>query len=168
MGGLDRPSSGSIEINGLIISGFDRKELTTFRRDHVGFVFQQFHMIPYLNVLENVLIAQYFHSIVDEDEALAVLEKVGMTHRLNHYPNQLSGGEKQRVCIARALINQPELILADEPTGNLDEKNERLVVDIFRRMHTEGHTIILATHDSTIGGESDRIIKLNHGKLVHS
>jgi putative ABC transport system ATP-binding protein len=123
-------------------------------------------MIPYLTALENVMIAQYYHSMADESEAVAALEKVGLGSRLHHLPSELSGGEKQRVCVARALINEPELILADEPTGNLDAENEMIVMDLFRRMHADGHTLVLVTHDAVIGQEAERIARLEHGRLV--
>ncbi|GBD93229.1 putative ABC transporter ATP-binding protein/MT1014 [bacterium BMS3Abin05] len=166
LGGLDRPSSGSVSINGSVITGMTLNELTQFRREHIGLVFQQFFMIPYLTALENVMIAQYYHSMADEDEAATALEKVGLGDRLHHLPSELSGGEKQRVCIARALINDAEIILADEPTGNLDADNETIVMNLFRRMHAEGHTLVLVTHDSTIGWKANRIATLEHGRLI--
>jgi putative ABC transport system ATP-binding protein len=129
-------------------------------------VFQQFHLIPYLTALENVMLAQYFHSMADEAEARAALETVGLGERLQHLPAQLSGGEQQRVCIARALINQPKIVLADEPTGNLDAANEEMVLEIFRRLHALGHTLIVVTHDPSVGGLADRLIVLEHGRVA--
>jgi len=166
LGGLDRPTSGQLLINGEEISGLSPKELTHFRRETVGLVFQQFYLVPYLTALENVMLAQYFHSMTDEYEARAALEAVGMGERLYHLPAQLSGGEQQRVCIARALINQPRLILADEPTGNLDEANEEIVLNIFRTLHAQGHTLIIVTHDAQVGNMADRLIVLEHGHLL--
>src|SRR5262249_24538424 len=131
----------------------------------VGFVFQQFHLVPYLNALENVMLAQYFHSTTDEQEAAEALKRVGLGERLTHLPAQLSGGEQQRVAIARALINQPKLILADEPTGNLDEANEQIVIDLFRELHKSGHTILMVTHDPDIARQADRRVELAHGHL---
>src|SRR4029434_8339695 len=116
-----------------------------------GLVFQQFHLIPYLNALENVMLAQYLHSMADEPEAIRALEEVGLGHRLRHLPSHLSGGEKQRVCIARALINRPGLVLADEPTGSLDAENQRTVLDLFRQIHERGQTIVMVTHDLKVG-----------------
>jgi len=144
------------------------KELARFRRETVGLVFQQFHLVPYLTALENVMLAQYFHSMADEAEARAALEAVGLGERLHHLPAQLSGGEQQRVCIARALINQPRLILADEPTGNLDAANEEIVLDIFRQLHAQGHTLVVVTHDARVGRLADRLITLEHGRVVRA
>ncbi|MBI2860717.1 MAG: ABC transporter ATP-binding protein [Chloroflexi bacterium] len=162
---LDRPSAGTVIVDGADIGKLDRAALTQFRRETVGLIFQQFHLVPYLNALENIMLAQYFHSIADEQEARQSLERVGLTDRLHHMPSQLSGGEQQRVCIARALINQPKLVLADEPTGNLDQKNEELVMELFQAMHREGRTIIVVTHDPDIGKLSDRRVYLEHGAI---
>ena len=112
------------------------------------------------------MVAQYYHSMTDEKEALEALEGVGLGERAHHLPSQLSGGEQQRVCIARALINHPELVLADEPTGNLDETNEQLVLDIFSRLHEQGTTLIVVTHDAHVASCGQRQILLNHGRLV--
>jgi energy-coupling factor transporter ATP-binding protein EcfA2 len=121
--------------------------------------------VPYLTAVENVMLAQYFHSITDESQAVEALRRVGLGDRLTHLPAQLSGGEQQRVAIARALINQPKLILADEPTGNLDEKNETIVMELFRDLHRAGHTILMVTHDPDIARQADRRIELQHGHL---
>jgi ABC-type multidrug transport system ATPase subunit len=129
-------------------------------------VFQQFHLMPYLTALENVMLAQYLHSLADAPEAKAALEEVGLGHRLTHLPSQMSGGEKQRVCIARALVNRPRLILADEPTGSLDADNERAVLDIFQRLHDRGQTIVMVTHDLVVGRRADRQIQLEHGRVA--
>jgi putative ABC transport system ATP-binding protein len=166
IGCLDRPTSGQVLIDGTDIAALSQRQMTEFRRDKVGLVFQQFHLIPYLTAVENVMLAQYYHSMADEAEARAALERVGLSDRLNHLPSQLSGGEQQRVCIARALINHPEIILADEPTGNLDEENERKVMQIFTELHGAGHTIVMVTHDHAIGRMSDRRVALQHGVLV--
>ena len=167
IGCLDSPTSGSLLVNGIEITKLNQKERTRFRRENIGLVFQQFHMIPHLTALENVMIAQYFHSIEDEKEAKEALVHVGMEHRLHHMPSQLSGGEQQRVCIARALINQPQIILADEPTGNLDKKNEEAVLDIFRDLHSEGRTIVIVTHNPEIGEIGDKIIQISHGEVKY-
>ena len=137
VGCLDKPSTGEVFFDGKDISKESGKKLTELHRDKIGLVFQQFHLINYLNAVENVMVAQYYHSMPDEQEALEALERVGLKDRAKHLPSQLSGGEQQRVCIARAIINSPQLILADEPTGNLDEANENIVLDIFRRLHKE-------------------------------
>jgi len=166
IGCLDSPTSGSLLVNNIETARLDQSERTRFRRENIGLVFQQFHMIPHLTALENVMIAQYFHSIEDEAEAKEALARVGMEHRLHHLPSQLSGGEQQRVCIARALINQPQIILADEPTGNLDKKNEEAVLDIFRELHSAGKTIVIVTHNPEIGEIGDRIIQISHGEIL--
>ena len=128
-------------------------------------MFQQFHLVPYLTALENVMLAQYYHGMIDRGDAAEVLERVGLSHRIGHLPSQLSGGEQQRVCIARALINQPAIILADEPTGNLDEANEEIILDFFKELHSEGRTIILVTHNPELATFSDRVVRLAHGKV---
>ncbi|HLC23946.1 MAG TPA: ABC transporter ATP-binding protein [Dehalococcoidia bacterium] len=162
---LDRPSVGLVIVDGADIGRLDHAELTRFRRDTIGLIFQQFHLVPYLDALENVMLAQYFHSMADEGEARQALNHVGLGDRLHHMPSQLSGGEQQRVCIARALINQPKLVLADEPTGNLDQKNEELVMELIRAMHRDGHTIIIVTHDPDVGKLADRRVYLEHGSI---
>ncbi len=166
IGCMNKPTSGQVIFDGKDISKESRRKLTEFHRDKIGLVFQQFHLINYLNAVENVMVAQYYHSMPDEKEALAALERVGLKDRAKHLPSQLSGGEQQRVCIARALINSPELILADEPTGNLDEKNENIVLDIFRQLHKEGTSLVVVTHDPEVGEVAQRIVRLEHGKIV--
>lgn len=163
---MDKPTSGQVIFDGRDITKDSRRKLTEFHRDKIGLVFQQFHLINYLNAVENVMVAQYYHSMPDEKEALEALERVGLKDRAKHLPSQLSGGEQQRVCIARALINSPELILADEPTGNLDEANENIVLDLFRQLHKEGTSLIVVTHDPEVGEVAQRIVRLEHGKIV--
>jgi putative ABC transport system ATP-binding protein len=165
LGGLDTLTSGRVIVDDVDLSKRTESQLVRYRAEKVGFVFQQFHLIPYLSALENVMLAQYFHSITDERQAEDALRRVGLGDRLTHLPAQLSGGEQQRVAIARALINQPKLILADEPTGNLDEANEALVIDIFRALHNAGHTILMVTHDPDIARQAGRRIELAHGHL---
>ncbi|MGH9703822.1 MAG: ABC transporter ATP-binding protein [Candidatus Acidiferrales bacterium] len=166
LGGLDTPTSGRAEVDGTDITDLDEKGLTRFRAEKIGFIFQQFHLVPYLSALENVMLAQYFHSTTDEPEASEALRRIGLGDRLDHLPSQLSGGEQQRVAVARALINHPKLLLADEPTGNLDEANEEIVIELFRQLHAEGHTILMVTHSASIGCLADRRIELAHGKLA--
>jgi len=166
LGCLDTPDKGHLIIDGQDVTRLSSAELTEFRREHIGLIFQQFHLISYLTALENVMLAQYYHSLVDEAEAIQALKHVGLGDRLPHLPSELSGGEQQRVCIARALINEPGLLLADEPTGNLDEENERIVMDLFTQLHRDGHTIVLVTHDVQIGQQADRQIQLEHGRIV--
>ena len=165
LGGLDTPTSGRAVVDGMDVARFDEAGLTRYRAEKVGFVFQQFHLVPYLTAIENVMLAQYFHSTTDENEAKKALERVGLGDRLTHVPAQLSGGEQQRVAVARSLINHPKLLLADEPTGNLDETNEQIVIDLLRELHVEGHTILMVTHDPSIGRLADRRIDLAHGRL---
>ena len=167
LGGLDSPTSGRAIVDGTDVARLEEAGLTRFRAEKVGFVFQQFHLVPYLTALENVMLAQYFHSATDEKEARQSLERVGLGDRAEHLPSQLSGGEQQRVAVARALINHPKLILADEPTGNLDEVNEQIVLDLLRELHREGHTILMVTHAPSIGRLADRRVELAHGRLAH-
>lgn len=166
IGCLDKPTSGEVLLDGQDVARRSRRELTEIRRDKIGLIFQQFHLISYLTALENVMVAQYYHSLPDEAEALETLERVGLADRAKHLPSQLSGGEQQRVCVARALINHPEIILADEPTGNLDEKNERIVLDLFRQLHDEGTTLVVVTHDAEVGATAQRVITLEYGRVT--
>ena len=166
IGCMDKPSMGQVILDGKDIAQESGKSLTQIRRDKIGLIFQQFHLVNYLTALENVMVAQYYHSMPDEKEALEALERVGLAERAKHLPSQLSGGEQQRVCIARALINHPQLILADEPTGNLDEANENMVIDIFKKLHAEGRTIIVVTHAPEVAAFAERTIVLEHGKYA--
>jgi putative ABC transport system ATP-binding protein len=166
LGGLDTLTSGHVIVDSTDLADLGENDLVRYRAEKIGFVFQQFHLVAYLNALENVMLAQYFHSVTDEPQAAEALKRVGLAHRLTHLPSQLSGGEQQRVAIARALINQPKLILADEPTGNLDEANEEIVIGLFRELHSAGHTILMVTHDPDIAQQADRRIELVHGHLA--
>ena len=166
IGCMDKPTMGAVILDGQAITKESQTSLTKTRREKIGLIFQQFHLIPYLTALENVMVAQYYHSIPDEQEALQALERVGLKDRAKHLPSQLSGGEQQRVCIARALINNPEIILADEPTGNLDEVNEKIVIEILKQLHKEGATIVVVTHDLDVGNVAERKIILEYGKIV--
>ena len=165
IGCMDKASIGEVILDNTNISKLSPRELTEIRRDKIGLIFQQFHLVNYLTAVENIMMAQYYHSMPDEEEAMAALEAVGLADRAKHLPNQLSGGEQQRVCIARALINHPSILLADEPTGNLDEKNEYIVMDIFEKLHNAGSTIIVVTHDPEVGDEAERMIVLEHGRI---
>lgn len=165
---LDSPSTGSYFLEGCDISHYDEKGLARLRREKIGLIFQQFHLFPYLTTLENVMVSQYLHSQIDREDAATALQQVGLAHRFDHLPSQLSGGEKQRVCIARALINQPNLILADEPTGNLDKNNELNVIELFQKIHKSGRTIIMVTHNPKMAEFADRVIHIEHGKIVES
>ena len=166
IGCMDKPTSGQVLLDGMDISRESGKKLTEIRRDKIGLIFQQFHMVSYLTAVENVMVSQYYHSMPDESEALEALDRVGLKQRARHLPSLLSGGEQQRVCVARALINHPELILADEPTGNIDEANENIVLDLFRQLHREGTTLIVVTHDPEVGEAAQRMIVLEHGRVA--
>src|SRR3984885_1504140 len=166
IGCLDRPSSGEIWLDNQNVANISAAGLNRVRAEKIGFVFQQFHLIPYLTAIENVMLAQYFHSMTDEKEALEALDRVGLKARAHHLPSQLSGGEQQRVCIARALINDPRIVLADDPTGNLDAVNEEIVLRLLRELHRQGRTIVMVTHDPVVARLADRRIELHHGKIA--
>ena len=166
IGCLDRPTTGEIWLDGENVATLSASDLNRVRAEKIGFVFQQFHMIPYLTAVENVMLAQYFHSMTDEKEALDALARVGLKERAWHLPSQLSGGEQQRVCIARALINDPKIVLADEPTGNLDAANEEIVLRLLRELHQQGRTIVMVTHDPVVARLADRRIELHHGRIA--
>jgi putative ABC transport system ATP-binding protein len=166
IGCLDRPTSGEVWLDGQNLAQMPAQELTRVRAEKIGFVFQQFHLIPYLTAVENVMLAQYFHSMTDEKEALDALDRVGLKERAHHVPSQLSGGEQQRVCIARALINDPKIVLADEPTGNLDAQNEEIVLRLLRDFHQQGRTIVMVTHDPVVARLADRRVELHHGRIA--
>ncbi len=166
IGCMDKATHGTVFLDGEEISKKKAKDLTVIRRDKIGLIFQQFHLINYLTALENVMVAQYYHSLPDQAEALDALKRVGLAERAKHFPSQLSGGEQQRVCIARALINHPAFILADEPTGNLDEANGIIVMDILRQLYEAGSTIIMVTHDPEVAKAAERTIVLEHGRIA--
>lgn len=166
VGCMDTSSRGRIILDGHDISDLTAAQLTEIRRRTIGLVFQQFHLIGHLTALENIMVAQYYHSMPDEKEAMEALDRVGLADRASHLPRQLSGGEQQRVCVARALINYPKLVLADEPTGNLDETNEGIVLDLFRQLHKEGTTLMVVTHDALVASQGQREIRLDHGRIV--
>lgn len=166
LGCMDTPSRGSVHLQGRPLEDLSQSQLADVRKNVIGLVFQKFYLVPHLTALENVMVAQYYHSVVDEDQAMKALDRVGLVDRARHLPSQLSGGEQQRVCVARALINEPKLILADEPTGNLDEANERIVLDLFRQLHDQGTSLIVVTHDALVASCAQREIMLNHGVLA--
>lgn len=170
MGLLDSPTSGSIDIDGVCVDNMSDKELAGMRNRKLGFIFQNFHLIPSLNVLDNVLLPMLYRkgrSLSDDRKrALSILERVGLSHRLKHHPSQLSGGQCQRVAIARALIGEPQVILADEPTGNLDSRMGKEIMDILSGLNNEGVTIVMVTHDEGIAKDTGRIVRLFDGKLV--
>ncbi len=163
---LDTATSGNVILDGVDTAELDEEARRVFRSRKIGLVFQQFHLIPYLTALENVMLAQYYHSVTDIETAKKVMDQVGLGSRTDHLPNQLSGGEQQRVCIARALVNQPPIIFADEPTGNLDEENETIVLGLLEELHAQGRTIVMVTHNPELGQRTERIIRLQHGKYM--
>jgi putative ABC transport system ATP-binding protein len=169
IGCLDRPSSGEIWLDGQNVAGISAAELNRVRCEKIGFIFQQFHLIPFLTAVENVMLAQYFHSMTDQKEAVEALTRVGLGDRAHHLPSQLSGGEQQRVCIARALINDPRIILADEPTGNLDADYAAEIGELFRSFNQVGVTVIVATHDQALLARlTPRVIALRNGTLAEA
>ena len=165
---LDKPTSGSIMIGETKINDLSQTELTRFRRENIGLIFQQHYLIPYLSSLENVMLPMYYNNTKDESIAIETLKQVGLGHRLHSIPAKLSGGEQQRVCIARSLINNPNILIADEPTGNLDQKNGRVVLNLIKEIHEAGNTILLVTHNSKIAREGDRIVQIIDGKVSMS
>lgn len=166
--GLERASSGQVETAGIDLGQMDEDELALFRRDNVGIVFQDFHLIPTMTALENVAVPLEFAGIEDAYErARDRLAAVGLDHRLEHYPGQLSGGEQQRVALARAFAPHPAILLADEPTGNLDGKTGQVVMDLLFELHdTAGTTLMLISHDRLLAERCDRIITLADGKIT--
>jgi len=162
---LDTPTEGKVLLNGTDAAALDEEARRAFRARTIGLVFQQFHLLPYLTACENVMLAQYYHSVTDKAAARAPPPPAPPPPRAAHLPKQLSGGEQQRVCIARALINEPEILFADEPTGNLDAENEQTVLRIFAELHAQNRTIVMVTHNPDLGAQTDRIIRLQHGKI---
>ncbi len=167
MGALDTPTSGRVRIAGREISRLSDRELARIRSRYVGFVFQEFNLIETLTALENVMFPMTLAGREDEELAKRLLLKVGLSEEhFNKFPNQLSGGERQRVAIARALANDPEVILADEPTGQLDTRNSRRIIKVFRRLSDEGKTVVVVTHDLSLIKWADRVIVLRDGQIV--
>ena len=166
IGGMDSPTAGSVFFNGKDISKYSKKQKAKYRCENVGIVFQNFKLIEELNVRENIIMPVLIaRKKVDEDYYNALVEMLGLSERQSHLPSELSGGQKQRVAIARALINKPELLLADEPTGNLDKKNSEEIMQIFLGIHKKGKTIVLVTHDREIAAQCQRQIEMSDGKI---
>jgi len=167
LGALDTPTHGTYTINGVDISKYSDDQLASFRNKDVGFVFQQFNLLPRINVRDNVLLPTLYGFIEKKEEKLKeVLTKVGLLDKINNKSNQLSGGQIQRVAIARALIMNPSIIMADEPTGNLDTKTSKEIMSIFKNLNEEGNTIILVTHEEDIAAYAKRIIRLKDGEII--
>jgi ABC-type lipoprotein export system ATPase subunit len=168
IGGLDRVSSGEVLLDGIRIDCLDEKDLVDIRRRKVAYVFQQYHLLPSLTALENVLLPLMFHGSQQDDErrATEILEKVGLGKRVRHKPSQLSGGEQQRVAIARALVNGCSLILADEPTGNVDQNTGMEILRLFEQANEDGHTIIMITHSPEVARHAGKTIVFRDGEIV--
>jgi ABC-type lipoprotein export system ATPase subunit len=166
LGCLDQPTKGIVSIDGITINGMSESDLVKIRRQKIGFVFQQFYLIPGLSVFENVTLPLLFGRIKKKnDEIISVLKLVGLQDKITRSPSQLSGGEMQRVAIARALINNPEVILADEPTGNLDTENSENIFELLKSLNSRGITIIMVTHNTDLAGRADRTIQLKDGRI---
>ena len=168
IGGVDHPSSGKVIINNTDIYTLNENDLAIFRRNEIGLIYQFYNLIPVLNVKENITLPlQLAHQKVDQKRFNTLIEQLGLSNRLNHLPNQLSGGQQQRVSIARALINQPSLVLADEPTGNLDSKNSDEMIRLLKEANEKYHqTIIIITHDNNIAKLANRVITIKDGKII--
>ena len=166
VGALDTPTSGSLVIGGRSLEGLDDRALTELRRDRIGFVFQFFNLLPTLTAEENVALPALIAGERSPDRAAQLLARVGLEDRSDHLPSQLSGGEQQRVSIARALLREPDLVLADEPTGNLDTKSGGAVLGLLRTIATEGQTVVMVTHDPSAAGLADRVIFLQDGLVA--
>jgi len=174
LGCMDQPTSGEYLLDGQNVASLDDDSLSKFRGERIGFVFQSFHLLSGLSALENVLLptrylSQSFLQKNPQDphqHALNILDRLGLSDRLSHHPNQLSGGQRQRVAIARALINRPRILLADEPTGNLDSNTSREIMQLFHELHAQGQTIILVTHEDDVAEVADRTITMLDGKVL--
>ena len=165
IGCMDTPSKGSVMLEGRKLEDLNAKQLADVRKNMIGLVFQKFYLVPHLTAVENVMVAQYYHSVVNEQQALEALERVGLKDKMHHFPNQLSGGQQQRVAIARALANNPTILLADEPTGALDRATGRQVMSLFHDLNDEGRTIIMITHDIEIARHARRIVRILDGEI---
>jgi len=165
LGCLDTATRGEYFLENINISEKTEDELAELRSLKIGFIFQNFNLISEISALENVLLPQFYTSNENKSHAMKLLEQVNLSNRVNHRPNELSGGQKQRVAIARALINNPEIIFADEPTGNLDSKNGKEILEMIKDLHKSGKTILMVTHDESIAENADRIIRLQDGEL---
>jgi putative ABC transport system ATP-binding protein len=168
IGGLDYPSSGEVTLDGKRIDNLDENDFVDIRRNKIAYVFQQYHLLPSLTALENVMLPLTFCGLEKEEErALEMLEEVGLGGRAEHKPSQLSGGEQQRVAIARALVNSPSLILADEPTGNMDQETGGEILGLFQQLNKDGRSIVMVTHNPDIARHAEEIIVLQDGQIIN-
>lgn len=170
LGCLDTATSGRYSLNGNEVSGLKGRELARVRNKEIGFVFQNFNLLPRMNLLANVSLPLVYHGAIARPErarrARGHLDRLGLGHRLRHRPNELSGGERQRAAIARALVNEPSILLADEPTGNLDQKTGHEIMSILDDLHDEGKTIVIVTHDSNVAEHAGRIVRMEDGRIA--
>jgi putative ABC transport system ATP-binding protein len=169
IGCLDTPTTGSYHLDGLLVSEMDDDQLAVVRNKKIGFVFQTFNLLPRSSALHNVELPMQYAGVdaqTRKAKAVASLESVGLAHRIQHKPTEMSGGERQRVSIARALVNNPAILLADEPTGNLDSKTGVEIMDLFDRLHQDGKTVILVTHDQKVGEHARRMVRILDGEIV--
>ncbi len=169
VGCLDTPTTGNYHLDGLLVSEMDDDQLAAVRNKKIGFVFQTFNLLPRSSALHNVELPMQYAGVdsgIRRDKAIASLESVGLAHRIHHKPTEMSGGERQRVSIARALVNNPSILLADEPTGNLDSKTGVEIMALFDRLHQEGKTVILVTHDQKVGEHARRAVRILDGEIV--
>lgn len=167
IGCMDTPSKGSVKLEGRKLEDLNATQLADVRKNLIGLVFQKFYLVPHLTAVENVMVAQYYHSVVDEKQAMEALEKVGLKDRAHHLPGQLSGGEQQRVSVARAMVNRPPLLVCDEPTGNLDPAISLGIMKLLDRINRAGTTVVMATHDrEMVDSMRKRVIALEAGHVV--
>jgi putative ABC transport system ATP-binding protein len=169
MGCLDTPSAGEYVLSGETVGGLDRNRLAEIRNRHIGFVFQNFNLLPYATALENVELPLLFGGVPTrerQERAREMLERVGLADRVDHKPTELSGGQMQRVAIARALVNRPAIVLADEPTGNLDSTSGQGIVGLFKELHAAGQTIVIITHDQAVARLASRVVQIRDGQIV--
>ncbi len=168
IGCLDSPTEGDYYLDGTLVSKMSRNELAAIRNAKIGFVFQSFHLLPHLNILKNVELPLMYAGLSGKQRSLKareILDSVGLSDRLKHKPGELSGGQRQRVAIARAIVNKPSIVLADEPTGNLDSTSGGDILEIFERLHRQGNTMIIVTHDAAVAARADRIVQIHDGRI---